>query len=76
MVALATKYQNNTFHEIYKKIEGKLKKVMQCMPEDFSLTFPLYLRTNRICIAELVLTLKLCRHHCKMRQEEIQSQCL
>ena len=40
-VTLTTKYQNKTFYEIYKKIEGKFKKVMQCMPEDLSLTFPI-----------------------------------
>jgi hypothetical protein len=40
-VTLTTKYQNKIFYEIYKKKEGKFKKVMQCMPEDLCLTFPL-----------------------------------
>ena len=40
-VTLATRYQNKIFYEIYKKIEGKFKMVMQCMLEDLSLRFPL-----------------------------------
>ena len=40
-VTLTTKFQNKTLFEIYKKIEGKFKKVMQGMPEDLSLTFPI-----------------------------------
>ncbi len=39
-VTLNTKYQKKIFYEIYKKIEGKFKKIM---PGDLSLTFPLYI---------------------------------